>query len=204
MLPAELESEAQVRFEQYGGFNKGRGLSSEVLRAGSPTVMSPLYPLPAIGSGGNMAFRTSSLRSVGGFDECLGAGTRTHGGEETRVFASLLRAGETVLHWPAAVTWHYHRRDMGDLHKQFRGYSAGLSAFLASMVRAEPTVGLDLLRLFPHALRDLGLRRGGVRADQLPADFPRSLLRESRKGLLEGGLCYVQESLSQAGAVTRF
>ena len=29
-----------------------------------------------------MAFRTEALRAVGGFDPCLGAGTRTHGGEE--------------------------------------------------------------------------------------------------------------------------
>ena len=28
MLPAELEFEAQVRFEQYGGFNKGRGMAA--------------------------------------------------------------------------------------------------------------------------------------------------------------------------------
>ena len=83
MLPAELESEAQVRFEQYGGFNKGRGILPEVLRMGTPSVLSPLYPLPAVGSGGNMAFRTKALRSVKGFDPCLGAGTRTHGGEET-------------------------------------------------------------------------------------------------------------------------
>jgi len=93
MLPAELEFEAQVRFEQYGGFNKGRGMASEVLRKGSPSVVSPLYPLPPFGPGGNMAFQTESLRSVGGFDPCLGAGTRTHGCEETRALSLLLLAG---------------------------------------------------------------------------------------------------------------
>ena len=109
MLPAELESEAQVRFEQYGGFSKGRGMAPEVLRTGTSSVVSPLYPLPAFGPGGNMAFQTELLRAVGGFDPCLGAGTRTHGGEEVRVLSSLLSAGHALLHWPAAITWHTHR-----------------------------------------------------------------------------------------------
>jgi GT2 family glycosyltransferase len=198
MLPAELESEAQVRFEQYGGFNKGRGLVPEVLYRGAPTVLSPMYPLPAVGSGGNMAFEVAAVRAVGGFDQYLGAGTRTHGGEETRIFALLLRAGYRVLHWPAAVTWHFHRYGMDELHKQFFGYSAGLSAFYASMGRSDPLSLLELARLVPHALRDLGVRSGGLRSDQLPPDFPSSLLRESRKGLIQGGYCYVREALAKS------
>ena len=125
MLPAELEFEAQVRFEQYGGFSKGRGMAPEVLRMGTSSVISPLYPLARVRSGGNMAFRTESLRSVGGFDPCLGAGTRTHGGEETRVLSLLLSSGDAVLHWPAAITWHTHRREMAALRKQLYGYSVG-------------------------------------------------------------------------------
>ncbi len=193
MLPAELETEAQVRFEQYGGFNKGRGISAEVLSVASDAAIRPLYPLPAIGSGGNMAFRMTALRAAGPFDEYLGAGTRTHGGEETRLFALLLRAGEVVLHWPEAITWHYHRRGMDELHTQFYGYSAGLSAFYASMIRSNPSVILDILRLAPNALSDLGLRRGGIRSDQLPQDFPRTLLSAGRKGLLAGAFNYASE-----------
>jgi glycosyltransferase involved in cell wall biosynthesis len=193
MLPAELESEAQVRFEQYGGFNKGRGIAPEVLRMGTSSVVSPLYPLPAFGPGGNMAFRTESLCSVDGFDPCLGAGTRTHGGEETRVLSSLLSSGQTVLHWPAAITWHTHRREMAALRKQFYGYSAGLSAFYASMIRSRPTVALDILRLAPSALRDLRRGSGNLRSGQLPGDFPACLLKAARRGLLEGGLMYAYE-----------
>ena len=62
MLPAEMKTEAQVRFEQYGGFNKGRDLMPEVLRAGTETVRNPLYPLPGFGPGGNMAFRPDAVR----------------------------------------------------------------------------------------------------------------------------------------------
>jgi glycosyltransferase involved in cell wall biosynthesis len=196
MLPAELDSEAQVRFEQYGGFNKGRGLVPEVLRAGTPSVLSPLYPLPAFGSGGNMAFQTELLRAVGGFDPCLGAGTRTHGGEEVRVLSSLLAQGHAVLHWPAAITWHTHRRDMIALKKQFYGYSAGLSAFYASAIRHKPTAMLEILRLAPYVLRDLRGGSDNQRVGHLPDDFPADLLKAGRKGLIEGGFMYVYESLA--------
>jgi len=200
MLPAELETDAQVLFEQYGGFNKGRGLDPEALTTGSPTVVSPLYPLPAVGSGGNMAFRTAALRGAGGFDPDLGAGTRTHGGEETKVFATLLRSGGTVLHWPAAITWHVHRRGMDELERQFYGYSAGLTAFYASMIRSEPSTVWEMARLVPHALRDLGLRDGGIRSEEVPEDFPAVLLAAGRRGLLTGAFHYVSESLrSRAG-----
>lgn len=195
MLPAELESEAQVRFEQYGGFNKGRGMAPEVLRAGTSSVVSPLYPLPAFGPGGNMAFRTESLRSVGGFDPCLGAGTRTHGGEETRALSLLLSSGRVVLHWPAAITWHTHRREMAALQQQFYGYSAGLSAFYASMMRSRPPAALGILRLAPHMLRDLRGGSANMRSGQLPDDFPPSLLKAGRRGLLAGGFMYVREAL---------
>jgi hypothetical protein len=195
MLPAELETRPQILFEQYGGFNKGRDLYPEVLFRGAPSVVSPFYPLPAIGSGGNMAFRTESLRAAGGFDRDLGAGTRTHGGEETKVFCTLLRSDETVLHWPAAITWHFHRRQMDQLHKQFYGYSAGLSAFYASAIRSDPSAVWDIARLVPHALRDLGLRDGGIKFGQLPEDFPKELLSAGRRGLAAGAFSYVYEAL---------
>ena len=143
-----------------------------------------------------MAFRTESLRAAGGFDPALGAGTRTHGGEETKVFCTLLRSDETILHWPAAITWHYHRRQMDQLHKQFYGYSAGLSAFYVSMIRSDPSVLWEIARLIPHGLRDLGLRDGGMKFDQLPEDFPKDLLSAGRRGLAVGAVSYVVEALN--------
>ena len=75
---------------------------------------------------------------------------------------------ETILHWPRAITWHFHRREMAELHKQFYGYSAGLSAFYLSMIRSEPIVLLEMLSCSPSLLRDLGLRSGGIRTDNCP------------------------------------
>jgi len=196
MLPAELDTEAQVRFEQYGGFNKGRGMTPEILRAGTPSVASPLYPLPPFGAGGNMAFRTEALRAAGGFDPCLGAGRRTRGGEETRVLALLLSAGQAILHWPGAITWHTHRREMAALRKQMYGYSAGLSAFYASMIRSRPAAALDIARLTPYAWRDLRNRSDSLRVGELPEDFPSCLLKAARRGLLEGPFMYLYEAVA--------
>jgi glycosyltransferase involved in cell wall biosynthesis len=194
MLPAELETEAQVRFEQYGGFNKGRGFVPEVLSVATGSVRSPMYPLPGFGAGGNMAFRTDSLRQVGGFDPNLGAGTPTHGGEETRALALVLRAGGSVLHWPAAITWHYHRRELRDLHAQFRGYSAGLSAFFASMLLTAPAASTrELMRILPTAIAHLRPGRGNRRIGALPADFPPDLIRAGRAGFAEGAGAYLRE-----------
>jgi glycosyltransferase involved in cell wall biosynthesis len=189
MYPAELESEAQVRFEQYGGFNKGRGMAPEVLRAGAASVVSPLYPLPPFGAGGNMAFRTELLRSIGGFDTCL----RT--GEETRALTLVLLAGDAILHWPSAITWHTHRREMAALVRQIYGFSAGTSAFYASMIRSRPTIAFELLRLAPYALRDIRRGSDSLRSGHLPDDFPADLLKAARRGLIEGGFIYAYEAI---------
>lgn len=199
MLPAELESEAQVRFEQYGGFNKGRGIMPEVLRQGSEAVRNVMYPLPSFGSGGNMAYRTDALRAIGGFDAALGAGTRTHGGEETKALALLLRRGDTVLHWPAAITWHVHRRTMDELTQQFFGYSCGLSAFYVAMLRADPANAKDLARSVPLMLQELRSRSQADEETELPPDFPPALRRSGRRGLIEGAPRYVVQVLAPTG-----
>lgn len=197
MLPAELETEAQVRFEQYGGFHKGRDMTPQVLQAGTPTVLSPLYPLPSFGAGGNMAFRTAELKATGGFDPCLGAGTRTNGGEETGPLSLLLLTGQTLLYWPAAITWHTHRREMEALRKQLWGYSAGLSGFYASMLRSRPAVAFDLLRMAPLVFRDFRPNNDNKRSGDLPDDFPAELRRAARNGLLKGAFIYAYEAIRE-------
>ena len=193
MLPAELETPAQVNFERYGGFNKGRGMAPEQLRAGTPSVLDPLYPLPGFGAGGNMAFKTKALRAVGGFDNRLGAGTKTQGGEETRALALILEAGAIVQHWPPAVTWHYHRRTDEALEKQFFGYSAGLTAFYASMLTSSPAYVWRILGFIPSGVRRILANSGSGKPGGPPPDFPVDLLRAGRRGLLKGPWLYLSE-----------
>ncbi len=193
MLPAELETDAQVNFERYGGFNKGRGIEPVPLLAGRPSVFDPLYPLPAFGAGGNMAFRTERLRAIGGFDNRLGAGTLTHGGEETRALSLLLENGSMILYWPPAITWHYHRRTDEALEKQFFGYSAGLTAFYMSLILTSPKYVWRILRFVPRGVKRMLANRGSGQSDLPTGGVPENLLRAGRKGLLQGAWLYLRE-----------
>jgi hypothetical protein len=192
MLPAELETDAQVNFERYGGFNKGRPMHPLELRSGTSEVVSPLYPLPGFGAGGNMAFRTDALRAIGGFDNRLGSVT-IHGGEETRALSELLWRGSMILHWPPAVTWHYHRRTDEELEKQMFGYAAGLTGFYMSWLLASPTSALGIARLIPRGVRRISASRNADDPDGAPAGFPEHLLRASRRGLYRGAWMYLRE-----------
>jgi len=195
ILPIELETNAQVNFERYGGHNRGRGLKPARLIAGTASGVDPLYPLPKFGSGGNMAFRTEALRSVGGFDIRLGSGTLARAGEETRALSLLLDSGSTILYWPPAIAWHPHHRTEEALEKQFFNYSASLTAFYMSLVLSSPKYAWRILGLVPRGVKSLSMRPGN--SDDLPADYPETYLRARRKGVLQGGVLYLGEVLRQ-------
>ena len=191
VVPAELESRAQVWFEQFGGHSKGRGFTAAVFSPATADRQSPLYPLPPFGVGANMAFRVAALHAVGGFDEALGAGTPAKGGEDTAVFTRLLRSGATTVYQPSAVTRHVHRRDVAGLRAQMHGYGAGLTAFYIALVFDDPRVVWSLLRLLPRAWRDL-TRSDSPRAATIGDDFPPELLRANLRGMLSGPWRYLR------------
>jgi glycosyltransferase involved in cell wall biosynthesis len=191
MAPGELETWAQVWFEQYGGHNKLRGFTPAVFSPETAHVQSPLYPLPSFGSGGNVAFRTGSLKRIGGFDIALGPGTSSMSNEDTRVFTDLLCSGGTVVYQPTAVTRHFHRRSVDELRTQMLGYGVGLTAFYASLVVNRPRCLPGLIRLLPTAYRDM-FGREGLQSSGLPADFPADLLRAKRRGMFIGPMSYLR------------
>jgi hypothetical protein len=192
VLPAELETWAQWWFEQYGGHTKGRGFAEAVFVGADADGQSPLYPLPAFGAGANMAFRTRALVTMGGFDVGLGAGSPTLGGEDTLMFSQLLLAGHTVAYRPAAMTRHFHRREVGDLEKQMFGYGVGLTAFYTALLRWNWRLVLPLILLAPRAAVDMFGGRGSAATTGLPEGFPPGLLRLKRRGLVLGPVTYVR------------
>jgi cellulose synthase/poly-beta-1,6-N-acetylglucosamine synthase-like glycosyltransferase len=192
VVAAELSTWAQLWFEQFGAFTKGRGFTAKEYSSHTRTKQHPLYPLPPFGVGANMAFRTEALRRLGvGFDEALGGGTPAKGSEDTKIFADLLQAGGTVAYQPTAVTRHFHRRDLEDLRLQMRGYGSGLTAFYTASVLARPSTMFDLVRLAPRALRDL-CSSDSLRVATLEDNFPRDLLTENRRGMVAGPWLYVR------------
>jgi hypothetical protein len=145
------------------------------------------------GSGGNMAFRTEKLRAIGGFDNRLGAGTLTRGGEDTKALSLLLEAGYSILHWPPAIAWHYHRADDDELSKKLFGNSAGLTAYYMSLVMTSPRYIWRIVGLAPRALKAVLSHTREVKEDSLPAHLSRAI----RRGLIQGPWLYLREARRQ-------
>lgn len=129
VLPIELETESQCRFEAYGGLGKGYrrfevdGAWFRSLRGAVPTWN--------LGATANAAFRATIFGDsrIGLLDEALGAGMPTGCSEDTYLFYRILKAGYTIAYEPAAWVWHRHRREMGALRSQIYSYSKGHVAY---------------------------------------------------------------------------
>ena len=201
IMPAELETQAQLWFEQFGGHSKGRGFKPDVFSPATAHIQSPLYPLPPFGTGANMTFRPGVIERIGGWDTALGAGTPAMGSEDTLAFTQVLLGGGTIAYQPTAVTYHYHRRDFEGLRKQMVGYGAGLTAAYTSLLMKHPSLIWDLIKLAPGALRDL-TGKGSPRVATLQDDFPRELLTANRRGMLAGPGAYFKGRRA-AGAIGR-
>ena len=191
IVPAELETRAQLWFEQFGGHSKGRGFRPDVFSPATAHRQSPLYPLPPFGTGANMTFRPGVIERIGGWDTALGAGTPAMGSEDTLAFTQVLIGGGTIVYQPTAVTHHYHRRDLEGLRKQMVGYGAGLTAAYTSLLLKRPGLLWPLLKLVPGALRDL-TGKDSLRVSTLRDDFPRELLTANRRGMLAGPRAYLR------------
>jgi glycosyltransferase involved in cell wall biosynthesis len=147
VLPAELETAAQLAFEDvYGGMGKGYRLRLHAQQSRRPT-----YRPEWVGVGCNMAFRRAALLELGGFDPALDVGTATGGGGDLDAFQRLLEAGAVIAYRPDAVVRHIHRREGTALRRQLfdngRAYSAMLTA---AFLRAH---GLDRSRVASRYLR---------------------------------------------------
>ena len=129
VLPIELETEAQCRFEAYGGLGKGftrfqvDGMWFRSMRGAVPTWH--------LGATANAAFRATIFQSpeIGLLDEALGAGMPTGCSEDTYLFYRILKAGHVFAYEPTAWVWHRHRRDNESLKDQIYSYSKGHVAY---------------------------------------------------------------------------
>jgi O-antigen biosynthesis protein len=201
VLPATLDNAVEQYFEQIGGHSKGRGFVPDTFSKSGP--QSPLYPLPPFGVGANMAFRREVLDRIGGFDTALGAGTPTSGGEDTLALTLVLLADYEIAYEPAALMWHHHRRDMASLNRQLHGYSVGLTAFYAALLRQRPGTLFGLLKLLPSAG---GYLTRGRKADpagdapEEPSELAGEVNRRHLQGMLKGPFAYARSRRLQRRA----
>lgn len=134
MVPSgELRTPAQAYFDQRVSW--AGTLAPRSFSLADPPTDLPLFPFQVgiYGTGANFAIKRHAASAMGGFDEALGAGTSTKGGEDIDMFFRLVASGHTLVNEPAAIVWHRHRSDGAALLAQARGYGLGLGAWLTKV-----------------------------------------------------------------------
>jgi glycosyltransferase involved in cell wall biosynthesis len=186
---AQLENAAQLYFhlrEAWGAVCERRIFDLVENRDDSP-----LYPYsPGIfGAGANFAVWRTVMKEIGGFNEALGAGTLSGGGEDLEIFMRIILSGNRIVYEPAAVVSHYHRTDLDELTRQMRSYGTGNTAALAAMVLRAPRARRELpLRIVHGVLRIFTLND---RVKDNPT-LPQGLMATEIKGLLVGPWLYLK------------
>lgn len=181
ILPVELETPAQEWFERTNSFVRGY---RRIVHDG---VEHDPFFVSRVGAGASMSLRRSVLDLLGPFDEALDAGTPTKSGGDHDYFTRILAAGYRIVYDPAALSWHRHRREWGELRSAIEGYGTGVWAYLTRQLlhgeRRALVVALVWLR---WQLR--GLLRGLLRRE---TTLPPRLAMAELRGCLAGPRAYV-------------
>ncbi|MBE1547954.1 GT2 family glycosyltransferase [Mycobacterium sp. OAS707] len=147
MVPsAELATPAQSYFDRRVGW--ARRCDAAVFSLADPPPDDALFPfrVAQYGTGANFAVRTDAAVEVGGFDEGMGIGSPTGGGEDIDMFVRLLLAGWLLVREPSAVVWHQHRRTPEELEDQIHNYGLGLGAWISKLLVKPRTLRMVLVR----------------------------------------------------------
>ena len=207
VMPLELETPAQILFEQSGNVTDRSfvpltfehvGRFQMLCRGpgrGTGQVRS-IYMTGEFGTGSNMAFRTAVLRAAGGFDEALGAGTPTCGGEDLAMLVELLTAGNRLAVEPGAIVQHCHRATLAELERQIHGYGIGFTAMLTAIALRNPRHVLGLAAVLPSWLRSLRDPASGKNVHRT-TDYPRALVRAELWGMVAGPFVYLRSRRAQ-------
>jgi glycosyltransferase involved in cell wall biosynthesis len=193
---ASLELPVEQFFDGRVGWSSScEAVIYDARRGGAGAALYP-YAGGMFGTGANFAVRSQYLREIGGFDECLGAGSPCEGGEDFDIFVRLVRTGHSIAYEPAALVWHEHRSEQDDLQRQMYGYGKSLSAYLFKYASSRRTA-LDILRRVPYGLRHLcvlGVRSSRVGSQTGLAYKP---MTAEMRGLMAGPLAYLRARRAQ-------
>jgi glycosyltransferase involved in cell wall biosynthesis len=146
--PLYLDTPEQLVFEATMAWGWRNGFSPFLITPEQPGDRLHPYRV-GIGNGASIAFDTETLRSQGGFDERLGPGTPSRGGEDLDAPIRVLLGGGTVAFEPAALGWHADRYDDRGFATHMFTYGLGLTAFLTAHLLDARTRG-TLLRRVPR------------------------------------------------------
>jgi glycosyltransferase involved in cell wall biosynthesis len=137
VLPYELETRAQIAFEELGGF----GSNFQRVRFARDQSDSNCYPCGAgmFGCGCNMIFRRQTLMELGGFDDALDTGAPLPGGGDLDMFYRVVRAGYPLVSEPGLLVYHQHRREYAKLRHQMWTWGLGSMAYVSKSYQADPS-----------------------------------------------------------------
>jgi len=120
----------------------------------------PSTPPWVVGTGGNMAFATPTLRRQGGFDLSLGAGANGRSAEDAEIIVRLLRSGLGAAWVPEMVVYHPTKGEEERLASRYP-YAFGLGR----VARQRRDAGLacryalSVAQAFGQAVRQRNARR---------------------------------------------
>jgi glycosyltransferase involved in cell wall biosynthesis len=188
VLPAELETGAQILFERHWGFGRGfrridfdRDYFSRFRWHGCPAWQ--------IGAGASMAFRREAFAEVGYFDERLDVGAAGCCGD-SEFWYRILAAGGTCRYEASAVAFHFHRRDEDALARQIFSYMR--AHVVALLIQFERHRHVGNLRRLMVSMPYWYARRVARRMVSGTDDTNRLLFVEMR-GALAGLAYYLRE-----------
>jgi GT2 family glycosyltransferase len=187
VLPLELDTPAQVWFEESGAFTEGFDRRVVDLRASQSRDHLLPYATGRIGAGVNMAWRTSVLREMGGFDLALDA----CGAEDLAAFFDVLNAGFQIVYQPSAVVFHEHRREYEALRRQKYMHGLGLGAYLTRCIATQPKRAPHLAKRIPKGVM-YGFSPASPRNRKKSKSFPVGLTRAERRGVMLGPFAYLK------------
>jgi GT2 family glycosyltransferase len=186
---AEIENAAQLYFllrQDWGASCERRIFDLDENRDDSP-----LYPYSAgiFGAGANFAVSRRALKGIGYFDEALGAGTPSGGGEDLNMFMRIILSGNRIVYEPSAVVSHVHRADLSELSKQMRAYGSGCTAALTAIVLGNSRARRELPPKVISGLLRMPNLNSRVRDNPT---LPSGLIKREVGGYLVGPWGYLQ------------
>jgi cellulose synthase/poly-beta-1,6-N-acetylglucosamine synthase-like glycosyltransferase len=149
-----------------------------------------------------MAFRTQWLEEHGGFDEALGAGSATRGGEDLDAFLRVILRDGVIVYEPRALVRHAARADMSSLRNQMFGYGSGMAAVITKHLLSSPRTAMAIAAKLPAGLRRL-LDPSSTKNEHRTNSFPRELVRAELRGYVAGPALYVRGRRAARVGVTR-
>lgn len=190
VVPYELETQAQLFFEWYGGF--GRGFERKWYRVDLQKDWSwPYHGTGQFGTGANMAYRRVLFEQIGYFDPALDVGTVTNGGGDLEMFFRVLKEGHTLVYEPNAIVRHRHRREYSKLRTQIANNGIGLYSYFVRSALAYPEERSTFIRFGLRWLWWWNIRRLLISLFR-PLRLPRDLIWAELWGSFRGLSRYLQ------------